>query len=57
MFTPPIYPKIRRYLARRAGVSLDPSLGAEIRKTRPCVIVSNDVVGVLPLLFQLQAAV
>jgi mRNA interferase MazF len=30
-------------------VNLDPTLGAEIRKTRPCVIVSNDAVGVLPL--------
>jgi len=30
-------------------VNLDPTLGAEVRKTRPCVIVSNDAVGVLPL--------
>ena len=30
-------------------VNLDPTLGAEIRKTRPCVIVSNDAVGALPL--------
>jgi mRNA interferase MazF len=30
-------------------VNLDPTLGAEIRKIRPCVIVSNDTVGVLPL--------
>ena len=30
-------------------VNLDPTIGAEIRKTRPCVIVSNDAVGVLPL--------
>ena len=30
-------------------VNLDPTSGAEIRKTRPCVIVSNDAVGVLPL--------
>lgn len=30
-------------------VNLDPTLGAEIRKTRPCVIVSNNAVGVLPL--------
>lgn len=30
-------------------VSLDPTVGAELRKTRPCVIVSDDVVGVLPL--------
>ncbi len=30
-------------------VNLDPTIGAEIRKTRPCVIVSNNAVGVLPL--------
>lgn len=30
-------------------VNLDPTVGAEIRKTRPVVIVSNDAVGVLPL--------
>lgn len=30
-------------------INLDPTIGAEIRKTRPCVIVSNDAVGVLPL--------
>ncbi len=30
-------------------VNLDPAIGAEIRKTRPCVIVSNDAVGALPL--------
>ncbi|MBI5483921.1 MAG: type II toxin-antitoxin system PemK/MazF family toxin [Deltaproteobacteria bacterium] len=30
-------------------VNLDPTIGAEIRKTRPCVIISNDAVGVLPL--------
>ena len=30
-------------------VNLDPTTGAELRKTRPCVIVSNDAVGVLPL--------
>ena len=30
-------------------VNLDPTIGAEIRKTRPCVIVSNDAVGALPL--------
>lgn len=30
-------------------VNLDPTLGAEIRKTRPAVIVSSDLVGVLPL--------
>ncbi|NPV86277.1 MAG: type II toxin-antitoxin system PemK/MazF family toxin [Anaerolineae bacterium] len=30
-------------------VNLDPTVGAEIRKTRPAVIVSSDLVGVLPL--------
>ncbi|MFU8858398.1 MAG: type II toxin-antitoxin system PemK/MazF family toxin [Deferrisomatales bacterium] len=30
-------------------VNLDPVQGAEIRKTRPAVIVSDDAVGVLPL--------
>jgi mRNA interferase MazF len=29
--------------------SLDPTVGAEIRKSRPCVIVSCDDIGVLPL--------
>jgi len=30
-------------------VNLDPAAGSEIRKTRPAVIVSSDLVGVLPL--------
>ena len=30
-------------------VNLDPTLGAEIKKSRPCVIVSNDNMGRLPL--------
>lgn len=30
-------------------LSLDPTIGAEIRKTRPVVIVNADGVGVLPL--------
>jgi mRNA interferase MazF len=30
-------------------VNLDPAVGAEIRKTRPCAIVNDDSVGVLPL--------
>jgi mRNA interferase MazF len=30
-------------------VNLDPTIGAEIRKTRPCVIVNDDVIGILPL--------
>ena len=30
-------------------INLDPTVGAEIRKTRPVVIVSSDAIGVLPL--------
>jgi mRNA interferase MazF len=30
-------------------ISLDPTIGAEIKKTRPAVIVNDDAVGVLPL--------
>ena len=30
-------------------VSLDPTLGAEIQKTRPALIVSDDELGILPL--------
>ena len=30
-------------------INLDPTIGAEIRKNRPAVIVSSDTVGVLPL--------
>src|SRR5262245_43140603 len=30
-------------------INLDPTVGAEIKKTRPAVIVSDDAVGVLPL--------
>ena len=30
-------------------VNLDPTLGAEIKKARPCVIVSRDSLGILPL--------
>ena len=30
-------------------INLDPTIGAEIRKTRPVVIVSSDAIGVLPL--------
>lgn len=30
-------------------VNLDPTLGAEIRKTRPCVILNDDTIGALPL--------
>lgn len=30
-------------------INLDPTIGAEIRKTRPAVIVSSDTIGVLPL--------
>ncbi len=30
-------------------INLDPTVGAEIRKTRPAVIVSEDAIGLLPL--------
>lgn len=30
-------------------VNLDPTIGAEIKKTRPCVILNNDDIGLLPL--------
>ena len=30
-------------------INLDPTIGAEIRKTRPAAIVSSDAVGILPL--------
>ena len=30
-------------------VNLDPTIGAEIRKTRPVVIVSSDALGALPI--------
>lgn len=30
-------------------VNLDPTIGAEIRKTRPAIVVSSDVIGKLPL--------
>jgi len=30
-------------------INLDPTIGAEIHKTRPAVIVSSDAVGILPL--------
>ena len=30
-------------------VNLDPTVGAEIKKTRPAVIVNDDAIGILPL--------
>ncbi len=30
-------------------VNLDPTVGSEIRKTRPCVVVGDDTIGILPL--------
>ena len=30
-------------------VNLDPTIGAEIQKSRPAVIVSDDSIGILPL--------
>lgn len=31
------------------SVNLDPAIGAEIKKTRPCVIVNRDSIGILPI--------
>ena len=30
-------------------VNLDPTIGSEIRKTRPAIIVSSDLISILPL--------
>ena len=30
-------------------INLDPTIGAEIKKTRPTVIVNDDAIGILPL--------
>ncbi len=30
-------------------INLDPAIGAEIRKTRPAIIVNDDTLGILPL--------
>lgn len=30
-------------------INLDPTIGAEIKKTRPVVIVNDDAIGILPL--------
>jgi mRNA interferase MazF len=30
-------------------VNLEPTVDREIRKTRPCVIINDDAIGVLPL--------
>ena len=30
-------------------INLDPTIGAEIRKTRPAVIISENAIGILPL--------
>jgi len=30
-------------------INLDPTIGAEIKKTRPAVIVNDDAIGSLPL--------
>ena len=30
-------------------INLDPTIGAEIQKTRPAIIVNDDLLGVLPL--------
>jgi len=30
-------------------INLDPTIGSEIRKTRPAIIVNDDILGKLPL--------
>ena len=30
-------------------VNINPTIGAEIKKTRPCIIVNDDAMGILPL--------
>jgi len=30
-------------------INLDPTIGAEIRKTRPVIVVNDDEIGILPL--------
>jgi len=30
-------------------INLDPTVGAEIKKTRPAIVVSDDAIGILPL--------
>ena len=30
-------------------INLDPTIGAEIQKTRPAIIVNEDAIGILPL--------
>ncbi len=30
-------------------VNLDPTIGSEMKKVRPCVILNNDIIGKLPL--------
>lgn len=30
-------------------INLDPAIGSEIKKSRPCVIVSDNAIGILPL--------
>ena len=30
-------------------INLDPVIGSEIRKTRPCVVISSDAIGILPV--------
>lgn len=30
-------------------INLDPTVGAEIKKTRPAVVISDDSMGILPL--------
>ncbi len=36
-------------------VNLEPTINSEIRKTRPCEIVNDDAIGVLPLKIIVEA--
>ena len=43
-----IFDRIYFWFGRQSDTS-DPTVGAEIRKTRPAVVVSTDAVGILPI--------
>ena len=42
-------PNIQKGIFKDGLINLDPTLGAEIKKTRPAVIVNSDALGKLPL--------
>jgi mRNA interferase MazF len=35
-------------------INLDPTIGAEIKKIRPAVIVNDDSIGILPLVVSIE---